>query len=94
MNIKRQFFADIVAVPRRKQIEYRNDTPYWLERLARVGKAPFNLRLLNGMQHPIPEATIRVLKVVHIKRNGELQFHLGKVLQVKHWYRQKECPKD
>jgi hypothetical protein len=89
-NIEREYFADLLAIPRRKHIEYRKASPYWKRRLAKVGPAPFDLRLLNGMRPPVPEATIRVLKVV--ERNGQLEFHLGRVLEVKHWDRKREEP--
>ena len=58
VNIKRQFFAKILAVPRRKWIEYRDMSKYWERRLEKVGKSPFNLRLLNGMTPPVPEAIV------------------------------------
>lgn len=92
MNIKRQFFADILAQPRRKDVEYRTMKGYWERRLAKVGKPPFNLRLLNGMTPPVPEATVRVTKVVRRKSNKTIELHLGKVLSVKHWDRKKERP--
>jgi hypothetical protein len=93
VNIRRQFFAAILAQPRQKSIEYRDLTDYWERRLARVGKAPFNLRLLNGMTPPVPEATVRVTKVVRKKITKTIELHLGEVLDVKHWNRRKECPK-
>jgi len=74
VNIKRQFFAAILAQPRRKSIEYRDLTDYWESRLAKVGKAPFNLRLLNGMTPPVPEATVRVTKVVRKRVVRRLNF--------------------
>lgn len=92
-NIKRQFFAAILAQPRRKSIEYRHLTDYWENRLAKVGKPPFNLRLLNGMTPPVPEATVRVTKVVRKKSTKTIELHLGEVLDIKHWDRRKECPK-
>ena len=92
VNIKRQFFADILAQPRRKVIEYRSISDYWESRLEKVGKPPFNLRLLNGMTPPLPEATVRVIKVVRSKKSQEIELHLGKVLSVKHWDRKKERP--
>ena len=49
VNIKRQFFAEILAKPPRKIVEYRKMKEYWERRLEKVGKPPFNLRLLNGM---------------------------------------------
>jgi len=93
VNIKRPFFAAILAHPRRKWIEYRDLSDYWESRLAKVGKPPFNLRLLNGMTPPVPEATVRVIKVVRKKNNQTIELHLGEVLNVKHWDRKKECPK-
>ena len=92
INIKREFFAAILAIPRRKPIEYRDIKKYWADRLERVGKPPFNLRILNGMTPPIPEATVRVTEVVPNKRTGKFEIHLGEVLEVKHWDRRKECP--
>ncbi len=93
VNIKRQFFAAILALPRRKSIEYRDLTDYWESRLAKVGKVPFNLRLLNGMTPPVPEATVRVTKVIRKKSSKTIELHLGEVLNVKYWDRRKECPK-
>jgi hypothetical protein len=92
LNIKRQYFADILAQPRRKWVEYRDMSEYWEIRLEKVGKTPFNLRLLNGMTLPVPEATVRVTKVVRRKSNKTIELHLVKVLSVKHWDLKKECP--
>jgi hypothetical protein len=92
MNIRRQPFADILAQPRRKWIEYRNMSKYWERRLEKVGKPPSNLRLLNGMTPPVPEATVRVIKVVSRKSDKTIELHLGRVLHVKHWDRKKERP--
>jgi hypothetical protein len=90
MNIERRWFSAILAGE--KPVEYRRLSDYWLRRLEKVGKAPFRLRLLNGMQPPVPEATVEVTKVVKNRRNGELEFHLGRVLEVKHWDRKKKKP--
>jgi hypothetical protein len=49
MDIARQWFADILAIPRRKHVEYRNMSPFWERRLQSVGNGPFKLRLPNGM---------------------------------------------
>jgi hypothetical protein len=93
MNIKREFFAAIVAQPCRKNIEYRNLSDYWLGRLEKVGCPPFKLRLLNGMTPPVPEATIEVTKVERDQLAGELRLHLGRVFEVKHWDRSHERPR-
>lgn len=90
MNIRRQPFADIVA--RRKKIEFRDLTDYWERRLEKVGKPPFNLRLLNGMTPPVSEATVRVTKVVRRTKDKIIELHLGRVLEVKYWDRKKEHP--
>lgn len=92
MNIKREFFAAILSVPKRKTIEYRTDSPYWRTRLAKVGKPPLKLRLLNGMLPPVPEATIVVERIVYDRKNETIQLHLGRVLEVKHWDRKAERP--
>jgi hypothetical protein len=92
VNIEREPFADILSVPRRKRIENRDMSEYWERRLANVGKPPFNLRMLNGMTPPVPEATVRVIKVVRRKKSKTIELHLGKVLSVKHWDRKKERP--
>lgn len=93
INIERKYFAEILAIPRRKDIEYRAIKKYWTDRLERVGKPPFNLRMLNGMTPPVPEATVRVTKVVMNKSTRKYEIHLGKVLEVKNWNRKKECMK-
>jgi hypothetical protein len=90
MNIRRQPFADIFA--QRKKIEYRDLTDYWERRLGKVEKPPFNLRLLNGMTPPIPEATVRVTKVVRRKSTKTIELHLGNVLSTRHRDRKKERP--
>lgn len=92
MKIERSWFADILARPRRKTIEYRAMEPYWERRLAGVGRGRFKLRLLNGMHPPVPEATILVTRLVRDHRNREFQLHLGRVLEVKYWDRDRERP--
>ena len=92
ITIERKYFAEILAIPRRKSIEYREIKEYWKTRLANVGKPPFNLLMKNGMTPPVPEATVRVTKVVTNKRTGNFEIHLGKVIEVKHWDRKKERP--
>jgi hypothetical protein len=92
MNIKREWFAAILAQPPRKKVEYRSLSGYWLGRLEKVGASPFRIRLLNGMNPPVPEATIQVTKVIKNRRTREIELHLGKVIEVKHWDRRKETP--
>ena len=93
VNIKRQFFAAILAQPRRKNVEYRDLTDYWEKRLDNVGKPPFNLQLRNGYNPPIPVASVRVTKVVRRKKSRTIELHLGNVIKVKFWDRKKEVPR-
>jgi hypothetical protein len=92
MNIARQWFAEILAIPCRKKIEYRAMSPFWERRLQGLGDGPFTLRLLNGMLPPVPEALIMVDLLERDKALGEFRLHLGRVLSVKHWDRKRECP--
>jgi hypothetical protein len=92
MNIARKWFAAILSVPPRKKIEYRELKPFWERRFALVGNGPFQLRLLNGMLDPVPEALIVVDRLERDEGNGEFRLHLGRVLSVKNWDRKRECP--
>lgn len=74
----------------RKKIEYREIKPYWTERLNTVS-IPFELRLINGMNPPMPEAVLRIDKV-DIGYQGTdgggydgkvYRFHIGKILSKK-----------
>jgi hypothetical protein len=94
MNIERQYFAAILAVPPRKTVEYRKMSDYWKARLAKVGSAPFRLRLINGMTHPIPEAEVEVIRLVQKTSTRRYELHLGRVFSVKNWDRVKEIPVD
>jgi hypothetical protein len=91
-NIKRKWFAPIVALRRTKDVEYRDIGPYWDARLRNLVGKEFNLRLLNGMLPPVPEALIRVKKLVRNSRAGQYEIHLGSVLKLKHWDRKKGVP--
>jgi len=53
-TIERTWLAQIIAGT--KKIEYRRIKPYWTKRYAKVS-VPFELRLLNGMNPPVPEVT-------------------------------------
>lgn len=70
-----------------KKIEYRRIKPYWTKRFAKVS-VPFELRLLNGMNRPVPEVTVLIQKIVKDRRVGEYRLHIKKVLRFKHWDKQ------
>lgn len=82
INIKRQFFAAIVSGA--KLIEYRKMSPFWKGRIEPL-TPPFELRLLNGMTPPVPEATVIVTQVTRDLAAQKYELHLGEVLQVQHW---------
>ncbi len=81
-TIKRPWLAEIIAGT--KKIEYRAIKPYWTERLNNVAK-PFELRLLNGMNPPVPEVTVLIHKVTKNRRERVYELHIKKVLGYKHW---------
>lgn len=88
MNIKRAFFAAIVAGT--KRIEYRAVKPFWKRRIEPLS-TPFKLRLLNGMRAPIPEALVMVTCVTRV--DGVYRLHLGRVMRVKRWDRRTQKPR-
>jgi tetratricopeptide (TPR) repeat protein len=89
-NLHREFFADIAAG--RKKIEYREATEYWQKRIDKAGRPPFHFRLINGMNKKAPELTVVVEKVVYNVWDEVYEFHLGKILEIKNW--DKERMKD
>jgi hypothetical protein len=45
----------------------------------------FELRLLNGMNPPVPEVTVLIHQITRDRREGEYRMHIKKVLGFKHW---------
>jgi hypothetical protein len=89
-TIKRPWLAEIVAG--KKKIEYREIKPYWTDRLKSV-TAPFELRLRNGMNPPVPEVTVLIHKVTKDRREGVYEFHIRKVLGFRHWDKRRQEPR-
>ena len=89
-TIEREWLAEIIAGT--KKIEYRQIKPYWTKRFEKVS-VPFELRLLNGMTPPVPEATVLIHKITKDRRAGEYQLHIKKVLGFKHWDKRRQKPK-
>ena len=87
-TIEREWLAEIVAGT--KKIEYRQIKPYWTKRFAKVS-VPFELRLLNGMNPPVPEVTVLIRKIT--RRGREYRLHIKKVLGFKHWDKRRQKPK-
>jgi hypothetical protein len=89
-TIKREWLAQIIAGT--KKIEYRQIKPYWTKRFAKVS-VPFELRLRNGMNPPVPEVTVLIHKIMKDRRAGVYQLHIKKVLWFKHWDKRGQKPK-
>jgi len=79
-------------VAKTKHVEYREVKKYWTKRLARV-RPPFELRLINGMHHPIPEVTVLVHKITIDRVQRLYRLHIKKILDVKHWDKRRRVPK-
>ena len=89
-TIEREWLAQIVAGT--KKIEYREIKPYWARRFARV-TLPIELRLLNGMNPPVPEVTVLIHRITKDRRAGEYRLHIKRVLGYKHWDKRRRKPK-
>jgi hypothetical protein len=87
-TIEREWLAQIIAGT--KKIEYRQIKPYWTKRFGSVA-VPFELRLLNGMNPPVPEVTVLIHRIT--KGAGEYRLHIKKVLRFKHWDKRNQKPK-
>lgn len=81
-TIKRPWLAEIIVGT--KKIEYREIKPYWTTRLKSVC-VPFEMRLINGMNPPVPEVTVLIHKVTKNRYYKAYEFHIKKVLGFKHW---------
>ena len=88
-TIKREWLREIADG--RKRSEYREIKPYWTRRLERV-KAPFLLRLINGMQSKAPEVTVLVKRVRKNTRVGHFELHIDRVAEIRHWDRKRGQP--
>lgn len=89
MNIKREFFREIVA--KRKRVEYRAMSPYWQKRLNGI-EPPFLLRLINGMRSDSPEVYVVVEKLTRNSRQQQFELHLGRIRRLIRWDRKSEQP--
>jgi hypothetical protein len=80
-TIKRPWLAEIVAGT--KMIEYRPIKPYWTKRLATL-TLPLELRLMNGMNPPVPEVTVLFDRITTNHRTKEYELHIRRVVGFKH----------
>jgi hypothetical protein len=89
-TIGREWLAQIVAGT--KKIEYRKIKPYWTKRFVKVSM-PFELRLLNGMNPPVPEVTVLIHRITKNRRAREYRLHIKKILGFKHWDKPRRKPR-
>jgi hypothetical protein len=89
-TIEREWLAQIIAGT--KKIEYRKVKPYWTKRFAKVS-LPFELRLRNGMNPPVPEVTVLIHRITKDRRAGEYRLHIKRVLGYKHWDKRRQKPR-
>jgi hypothetical protein len=76
-TIEREWLAQIIAGT--KKIEYRQIKPCWTKRFEMVS-VPFELRLLNGMNPPVPEVMVLIHRITKDRRAGEYRLHIKKAL--------------
>src|SRR5258707_12990762 len=81
-TIERDWLAEIIAGT--KKIEYRQIKPYWTKRFSKAS-LPFELRLLNGMNPPVPEVTFLIHRITKDRRAGTYRLRLKKGLNYRHW---------
>jgi hypothetical protein len=62
-------------------------------RLSNQLSVPFELRLRNGMNPPVPEVTVLIHRITKDRRAGEYRLHIKKVLNYKHWDKRRGKPK-
>jgi hypothetical protein len=89
-TIEREWLAQIIAGT--KKIEYRQIKPYWTKRFAKVS-VPFELRLLNGMNPPVPEVTVLIHRITEDRRAGVYKLHIKKIQGFKYWDKRTQMPK-
>lgn len=89
-TIEREWLAQIIAGT--KKIEYRQIKPYWTKRFAKVS-LPFELRLLNSTNPPVPEVTVLIHRITRDHGAREYRLHIKKVWGFKHWDKRRGKPK-
>jgi len=57
------------------------------------GHQQVELRLLNGMNPPVPEVTVLIHRITKDRRAGLYELHIKKVLGFKHWDKWRQKPK-
>jgi len=83
LNLHREFFAAIVA--KTKRIEYRDQTPYWKQRLENRHYDVIQFR--NGYATKAPEMLVefRGLRRYGVRRKAYYAIQLGRILKIRRW---------
>jgi hypothetical protein len=88
-TICRETLTEIAAG--RQTVECREIKPYWDRRLSKV-RAPFLLRMINGMSATAPEVTVEVERVATNRAKNRYEFHIARVVGTRHWDPERERP--
>jgi hypothetical protein len=88
-TIRREWLSEIIAGT--KKIEYREIKPYWTKRIKDI-VVPVELRLINGMNPPVPEVSVLVHKITTNRRERVYKFHIKRVLGFEHWDKRRRLP--
>ena len=75
----------------RQTVECLEIKPYWDRRLAKV-RAPFRMRMINGMSRAAPEVTVEIARVSTNREKNRYEFHVARVVAVENWDRERERP--
>ena len=70
----------------------------WLAEIIRTKRFknitwPFELRLINGMNPPMPEVTVLIHKITKNHQYRAYELHIKKVLGFEHWDKRRQAPK-
>jgi hypothetical protein len=87
----RENFSAILAIPRRKQVEYRVRNIYWKRRLLNPSNRPIELRLMCPSLKPIPEALISINEIFENEALNLFELRLGNLISLKNWNRRIEA---
>jgi hypothetical protein len=83
LNLRREYFAAIAA--KTKRIEYRDQSPYWKQRLE--GRQYDAIQFRNGYATKAPEMLVeyRGFRRYGKGRRAYYAIRLGRILKIKRW---------
>ena len=89
-TIEREWLAKIIAGTKKDRIAPGQAL---LHKAFVKVSMPFEMRLLNGTNPPIPEVTVLIHRITKDRRAGGYRLHIKKVLGFKHWDKRRQKPK-